>query len=156
MPLFTPPKIPKNFARIGNTRIYLGGAQHMDLADPEIIELLKRVKVSKVFCLYPISGKGLERLPGLIREKVDWSFPQKLRENGIQVSTIMRNPDHFREYESFAREVNQVGRGNILVMCYSGRHTSAAYAFYYLAKETPLTRTEARKVFWTPDSAART
>jgi len=41
-------------SRLPGTRIFLAGTQS-DLSNPEIIEFLKKNRVTKVFCLYPLT-----------------------------------------------------------------------------------------------------
>ena len=145
MPLLIP---GEGFKRLENTRFYLGGALHLDLADPDVIELLKRVGIRKVFCLYPISGRLIQQLPKLVREKIDWSFVEKLRREHIGLRSIIRNPQTLMGYDEFVKEVKKVHKdAPVLIQCYAGRHGSAAYAYYYLAKETPLTKTQVDRIF---------
>ena len=138
----------KGFKRLENTRFFLGGALYLDLANPDVIELLKRVGIRKVFCLYPISGKMIQNMSEEARKKIDWSFVDKLRREKIGLRSIIRNPQSLLEYNEFVKEVKQVHKDSpVLIQCYAGRHGSGAYAYYYLAKETPLTRPQVDKIF---------
>ena len=138
--------IPSSFRRIGETPVYVSGID-LDMATEEAIALLKRCGIRKVFCLYSLNQKFISRMPEAVRNSINWGFIQKLSENGIKISSMLRSPDHMREYDSFVREAG-AARGPFLIQCYGGRHASGAYAFYYLAKTTPLTRDQLRGVFF--------
>jgi hypothetical protein len=132
-------------------RILLTGLK-FDLANKENVALLKRRGVRKVFTLFPIRQKQLEHRAtmgefgistgqALTLEKfyakmhIDPFFVTQLQQNGIQVSSLARNPTSFRHYESFDREARQV-KGRFLIQCIHGKHASAAYAMYFLANST--------------------
>jgi hypothetical protein len=139
-------------------KIFMGGTKELPLGDPETAEWLKERGVKEVFCLYPITNK---QFTGLMTEAkrgttsladfhriwhIDPKFLEELSKQGIRVSSLVRNPESFRNYESFAREASQV-RGNIAVQCFAGKHASSAYVLYYLARNTNMTYHEVQRLF---------
>ncbi len=139
-------------------KIFMGGTKDLPLGDPETAEWLKQRGVKEVFCLYPVRNKEFTGLETEAKRgttsladfhriwHIDPNFAAELAKKGIRVSSLIRNPESFRNYESFAKEASQV-KGNIAVQCFAGKHASSAYVLYYLAKNTNMTHKEVQTLF---------
>ncbi len=144
-------------SRLGSTRIFLAGTK-VNLADLDTIRWLKENRITKVFCLYPLKPEQFSQLNNKVREVfptmkelykawgIDPMFSTKLHQNGIQTSSLVRDPNHLREYESFVKEAVTT-KHNFLIQCYAGLHASGAYAMYYLATATPMTYEQIKDEF---------
>jgi len=141
------------------TRILLSGTG-FNVALPENIKHLKDLGVTKIFLLFPTSQNQLDQGREFKEEGVqhltleqlyskmhlDLMLVPKLQGHGIMVSSLLRNPRSFRDYDSFYKEASEV-KGKFLIQCIHGRHASAAYAMYYLAKGTRLSVNEMSNIF---------
>lgn len=141
------------------TDIFLTGIDY-NLTQSEHMAELKRQGVKKVFFLFPTSQKQLDAtgefkehpsdkmdIMDLYRRfKIDPLIATKLQKNGIQITSLLRNPQNFRNYESFEKEAKEV-KGKFVIQCIHGRHASAAYAMYHLAKSSPLSYEQIRNIF---------
>ena len=148
------------FTILPKTRIILTGT-HYDLTSPAHLQQMKGFGVKKVFFVFPTTQKQLE-LSGEFRttpeEKIDlMDIYAKFRinpmiatilpKNGIQITSLLRNPRTFRSYDSFDKEAREV-EGKFVIQCMHGRHASAAYALYHLAKSTNYSMPEIHKIFF--------
>ncbi len=147
--------------RIPGTRIFIGGATHVDLGDKATIDLLKKEQITHVFCTFPLTQNQFDGQPKdarsgdltilelFHRRGINPLFPARLRRNGIGASSLLISPKHmkeFRTYESFRKEAIHT-RKNFLIVCFGGWHASGSYAMYYLATMLPLTLAQIHKDF---------
>lgn len=146
------PEHLRQFVRkLPDTRFYLAGIS-LNLADDEVVNFLKGEGVKLVFCLYPATGRREESakqdmLDFYRKYNIDPIFFPKLASAGIRASPLLRNPSNLRAYDSFLREAKAIN-GNIVIQCISGKHSSGAYALYYLAKNSPFTLVQAKDVLF--------
>ncbi|MFA5125950.1 MAG: hypothetical protein WC462_03025 [archaeon] len=155
----SPTEFPQ-FTILPRTRIILTGT-HFDLTSPGNLQQLKNWGVKKVFFVFPTSQKQLD-LSGEFRAspaekvnlmdiyakfKINPMIATILPQNGIQITSLLRNPRSFRSYESFNKEAKEVN-GKFIIQCMHGRHASAAYALYHLANSTNYSMQEIHKIFF--------
>jgi len=148
------------FTILPKTRIILSGT-HYDLTSPEHLQQMKGLGVKKVFFVFPITQQQLE-LSGEFKAsplekinlmdiyakfKINPMIATILPQNGIQITSLLRNPRTFRSYESFDKEAREV-QGKFVIQCMHGRHASAAYALYHLANSTNHSLPEIHKIFF--------
>ena len=137
---------PKPVA-IPDTKVLLAGVD-FNIAAPQNLQTLRGLGVRKVFMLFPLTQKQFEERsefkeglshPSLEQVYAKWGIDPlvvaKLMKEGIFVSSLIRNPSSLRDYESFNKEAIAV-KGKFLLQCIHGRHASASYAMYYLARSS--------------------
>ena len=140
----------KILRQIPSTNLFLTGA-HFKTTTPSNIEELKKQGITHIFMLFPLTQKQRDQQAGFetrgsdrmsleqiyAKYNIDIDTVAKLQSNGIRTSSLLRNPSTLRDYESFSREVLST-HGNVLVQCIHGKHASASYAMYHLARHSDL------------------
>jgi hypothetical protein len=145
----------RDLRNIPDTRLYLSGVD-FNVTRSENISRMKREGIRQVFMLFPLTQKQLDegdafkgKAPEMKIEDLyakmglDIHLATILPNEGIRVSSLLRNPSSLRDYESFNREAREA-KGKIMIQCIHGRHASASYAMYYLARSTSMSLAEIR------------
>ena len=141
--------------QIPESRLFLSGVD-FNVTRSSNISKMKSEGITHVFMLFPLTQKQLDagdefkgKAPTMKLEDLYAKFglnihlATTLPHEGIRVSSLLRNPNSLRDYESFNREASKV-KGKILIQCIHGKHVSASYAMYYLARNTSLPLHEIR------------